>query len=187
MLIPAVQAALERYCERTFDSTAYTDEAYDGTGSEWIVTKQVPITTLTSVETQDNNGVVTAVATTDYRMESTSGRIFRLGASRGRITRDSFGELSYPEFGVSPSWPAGFQNILVTYTAGYTSGSMPADLKLLMYRLVDAAFYEVKDGGYDPTMESEKLGDYSYTRAMKTLGDNESMRAEANQFRRVLS
>lgn len=189
VLIPAAQAALERYCERVFDSATFTDEAHDGNGSEWIIAKNTPITTMTSVETLDNNGTATVVASTDYRHDPLSGRIFRLGAGRGRIVRDSWGDIAYPEFGVQPCWPEGFQNILVTYVGGYSSQTMPTDLKLLMYKLVDALFFEVKDGitGNDPLVSSEKLGDYSYTRATKTLSDNETLRTEANQFRRVYS
>ncbi len=176
---------LEKYTGRVFDSATYTDEAYDGENSEWLFLNQYPVTALTTIKTRDDNNVETTLASTDYRLESVNGRVYRLGAGRGRLLYDPFGYVSQPDWGVSPCWPSGFQNILVTYTAGYTAQTMPVDLQQIMYMLVDVLFFEVKDGGSDPNVVSENLGDYSYTRAAQTLSTNERIAMIANYYRRV--
>lgn len=43
----AAEALVSRYCKRTFESTAYTLEKYDGTGTQNLFLKNYPITALT--------------------------------------------------------------------------------------------------------------------------------------------
>lgn len=175
---------IERYTGRVFDSATYTDEAYDGNDSEFIVLNQYPVTALSAVKLKDDAGNTTTYETTDYRYEAANGRLYRLGAVRGRYVTDTFGATVNPEFGVYPCWPGGFQNILVTYTAGYSS--MPADLQMAMYMLVDVLFSETIGGTktLDASITSETLGDYSYTRAHREMNTNVMLQGLVNQFRR---
>jgi hypothetical protein len=132
VLIPAVQAALETACGRAFDSTVYTDEAYDGNGERSLWLPQTPIAALTVVKIKASDGTTDTVDTGDYRHTSI-GELHRLAGG------DYLWGNPVPVFGGEngPVWPVGVENILVTYTAGYSA--MPTDLQLLMYTLVDAA------------------------------------------------
>lgn len=73
----------------------------------------------------------------------------------GEITRD---------FSV---WTKGKRNYVAWYSAGYgtvgsaTSADLPADLRMIVWRLVAHAFH---NRTHNAGMKSEKLGDYSYTR-----------------------
>jgi hypothetical protein len=59
-------------------------------------------------------------------------------------------------------FPCGYQNIQVTYTAGYTT--IPDDLATAAAALAAALF---RRSDHDTSLKSEKIGDYSYT-----LGDS---------------
>lgn len=125
ILMPAVQADLERSVGYAFDSDTYTDEAIDGDGGTSIWVKHRPVTALTTVKTKATDGTTTTLASTEYRHNPLTGEIVRLGGWAG-----------WDDEPVG-AWPAGTQNILVTYTAGYASA--PDDLVLLFYTLIDAA------------------------------------------------
>lgn len=159
VIIPAVQAEMERYCGRVFDTASYT-EYHDGCFANQLVLKNTPITALTSVALVGTDGTESTVDSTTYTYDADSGVVSFKRVSRGLVTVDDWG---YPEnygSGESPNFGAGFRNVKVVYTAGYSSGTMPADLKMALYRLVDSAF---KNVGQDRTLRSETLGSYSYT------------------------
>ena len=54
----------------------------------------------------------------------------------------------------------GIRNVIVDYTAGYET--IPLDLELAALRLLSITYRESQS---DPTMKSEKIGDYNYTKA----------------------
>jgi hypothetical protein len=80
---------------------------------------------------------------------------------------DAAGKLT-KETGV---WTKGKRNYIAVYSAGYgtagsaTSADLPADLRMIVWRLVAHAFYNRTQ---NTGMKSEKLGDYSYTRGSAT-------------------
>jgi len=59
----------------------------------------------------------------------------------------------------SGGWTSGIMNVIVTYTAGYASGSLPNDIEQACLQLVSTIYHQSKR---DMSLESEKLGDYSY-------------------------
>lgn len=158
--ITSAQADLESYCGRTFDQTSYTDEKYDGTGTPYLTLNNAPVTTLTSVGIIYDGNTET-IAATDYRLDANTGRIARIDSSYGRVVVDDFGEIVTRQWSWWPKFPRGFRNVVVTYVAGYTALTMPADLKQIMYEYVDAILARRRA---DPTLMSETLGAYSYTR-----------------------
>lgn len=159
-LISGAQAAIERACGvDSFDSTSYTDQLYDGTGTPTLILRNAPITAVSSIEIR--SGLADATPTTlesnTYIAETDrSGLIHRLGSGPLEVWERA--PWATPE----PIWPTGRLNVLVTYTAGYTSQTMPADLKQAMYRLVDALRAR---RGRDGTLQSESLGSYSWSAA----------------------
>ena len=141
VLIPMVQAHLERYCGRAFDQATYTDEAYDGNGERSLWLPHGPVTAVSAVKILDSEGGTTTLGSGDYRWTA-DGQLFRISGSYDSgwdyqtIMRTLGGRRSFV-------WPDDAPaNILVTYTAGYAADGHPDDLKGLMYLLVDAALDE---------------------------------------------
>jgi hypothetical protein len=78
----------------------------DGTGSDALILAQRPVGTVTSV-------VVNGGTVTDWTLAET-GMLFRGTAGASSWTR--------------PVWPQGRQNVQVTYTHGYATLTVPADV-----------------------------------------------------------
>ena len=131
---------IDKYCNRTFKSTTYTNEYYDGTGGKYLFLKNFPITVLTSVEYYDRiSAQVTSELTedTDYIAYYDEGMLYSNG------------------------WTSGRKNIRVTYTAGYSSADMPQAVVLACLKLCST---EISNRGREG-LSSERIGNYSYTTA----------------------
>lgn len=184
-IIAGAQSRAERFCGRLFDTATFT-EKYSGNGSEILLLKNFPITSITSITERDRG----AYASTEYTFDADSGEVRLLGTSEGRFPADEYGEVGANQFGVSPCFPVGFRNLTVVYVGAYGSGAtaVPADLTLAMLQFVDYLFAPVKDGAIpDTSLKSETLGDYSYTRgdASEQVGIENAMLAKLfGQFRR---
>lgn len=61
--------------------------------------------------------------------------------------------------------PVGFQGIMIKYRAGYET--IPADIEMLCNEIASYMYYQGKS---NPSLKSENIGDYSYTR-----GDQSAM------------
>lgn len=86
---------------------------------------------------------------------------YRVDESSGLITLVWSSNLGWPGWGEDfGEWPRGFQNVLVHYTAGYASGSIPADLEQACIEVVADMYSETER---DRGLASESLGDYSYS------------------------
>lgn len=137
-IIDSVSAFVENYCNRTFDSTTYTNEVYDGTGTIYLRLKNYPITTFTRLQERarwDN--------TDDW--ETISSQNYYYDTNEGVITKTS-------------NFSMGKQNYRVTYVAGYST--IPADLQLAVWQMTRDIFNHRKSSG---DVTSEKLKDYSIT------------------------
>lgn len=78
------------------------------------------------------------------------------------------------------SWQVGVANIKVTYTAGYSA--VPDDLKMACYQLSSSLLTSIGKAG---TIESEKLGDYSYKLAQADPSFIGSVESIVNKYRQV--
>lgn len=187
VIIPAVQKAIERVCGRVFDTATFT-EYLDGLGSDVLQLSNPPIASITSIQILTVPGEnPTAVDSGNYTF-NTGGEegIVRLEpTSTRRFPYDSFGmpNTAGPQYGIYPCWPKGFRNIKVVYVGGYgsspASATMPADLKLALYRIVDVVFAQVRQ---DLTLKSENLGSYSYTRAEDALQYHQFLKQMSQVF-----
>lgn len=141
VVIPQAQAFIERYTGGLLDSATYTDEAHDGTGTGVVYLHNWPVTTLTSVKIRRGTDIET-LPTTAYSMvlgARSRGRLVREPQSQGASLTST--ESGIPlRAGVCPAWPVGRDNILVTYTAGYSDATVPVpvELQLAAYHLVDS-------------------------------------------------
>lgn len=184
------RATVERYLKVAYDFmrketgrefiSATRTEDYDGTGSEHLWLKAVPITSITSVKLLDVNGAVaTTLDPTQYTYDADTGRLSLRGArdtlGRGGVDVDRYGwhGASYgdgPARGVgrAPAFPRGVKNVRVEYVGGYTAATVPADLVQLNIDIAKAG-YDAR--AHDSNVQSETIGDYSYT-----LGDFAAIR-----------
>ncbi|MFC4768738.1 head-tail connector protein [Effusibacillus consociatus] len=110
-LINAASEAIEKYCRRKMKQATYTDEEYDGTGSQNLYLKQYPISSITSIKIDD-----VVVAATEYKTRKESGIVVRMNAM----------------------WDKGILNLKVTYQAGYAA--IPSDVELACKHLVKFYF-----------------------------------------------
>ena len=136
-LIAAASAAVEQWCAREFTSTAYT-ETHNGTGTCELMLRVFPVTTITKIETLDDDAVATEI-TSGNRVDKRTGLL--------RLTMEHF--------------PVGHQNVVILYTAGFAT--IPADVQEAVVQIVAKLH---ADGLHDPLVVGEKLGDYEYQRMM---------------------
>ena len=133
---------IESYCgNRRFKSTAYTNQEYDGTDTNYINAKHYPITAMTAYEKNYGN-----VGDTDW--ESLQGEYIKYiddGEGPGQF---------YYKFG----FLKGVRNYRFSYTAGYST--IPYDLEQACLDLCVWIYNDRKNKG----MKSESLGEYSYTK-----------------------
>lgn len=169
VLIGAGQAQAERYCDRVFDTATYT-EKYDGNRTNTLVLRNIPVTTLTSISTIDSSGNTSALDSTSYTYEAATGIVKPCGDAWGWYDATDT-DPQDRRWGDVPAFGKGHQNYQVVYTGGYSSGTMPADLKLAMYLYVGDLFENALQaytssglGGLGP-FKSQTLGDWSYTLA----------------------
>lgn len=127
-LIDGVQSYMERYCSRKFETATYTDEAYDGDGSDEIHLRNWPVTAVDAVKILSSDGTTTTLDSGDYRADlstDNTGRVVRVRSSVGYWD-------DYP----ASVWPCGKLNIQVTYDGGYAT--IPHDLEEAAFCLIDA-------------------------------------------------
>ena len=160
-LAAVVSAMVRQKCDRNrtngFNSAART-ETYSGTADTAIQLKEWPVTTLTSVSEVSDDGSTNALTSTDYRLDTETGILRLLGVRLGRFNRNEWGDIN-STWKPSPNFKEGVLNYSVVYTGGYSS--IPDDLKLACYKVVDALFAQRRR---DPTLEAESIGAYSYKR-----------------------
>ena len=166
LLIPSVEAEVERYIGRTLDEQTLTDEPYSGDGSQTLVLDDWPITAITAIKTRSDDGSTTTLAATTYRCltgAKNRGEIVRLPFTSGtRIYTDDFGVTGVSSCG--PVWPEGHGNILVSGTVGYAT--IPDDIEEAAHCLIDA-----KLAGRGRNIFDVQVGEGNVTRAARTADD----------------
>jgi len=151
-LITAGSEYIERYCNRVFASAVITDEVHNGYGFNSMFVRNPPITTLTQIE------IISAYS-------STGSDTYDTHEATKFLYDEQTGEINWKPgiwFGDTTGgvFPKGFQNVMATYTGGYSS--VPEAVQLLCAEFVIEM--------YDSTLSSdgidkEKLGDYFYSRS----------------------
>lgn len=141
-LLTAASNSIEGYCDRVFLSTEY-DEVRDGDGLYNIFVKNLPLTTLSSIDIVDSAGTSTNYADTYFDYNGNTGKI-RYAPGQDAV-----------------QFQDGFQNITIHYIGGYST--IPMDVQqaciLTAYNLLRRTYSEETPG-----MQSETLDMYSYQR-----------------------
>lgn len=181
--IDAAEASIARYCGRCDTPsgnhwlTHTRIEFLDGEWSASAMLKFTPITAVSAVSIILGNASTQTVALTNLTMDgkeitdlsaSNPGLIGKLGWRYGTsasVFNFEYG-LPYPgqyDLGVYGTWGAfggGFKRVKAEYTGGFASA--PADLALAATMLSAEAY---RDRTLNPSLQSERLGDYQYVRA----------------------
>lgn len=143
-LITAGSDWIERYCNRVFTATDYTDEIHNGTGENCIFVKNPPINSLTDIDIVGTSSTTTYLAT-KFKYEPKTGEIqFKL---------DADSDAHY--------FPEDFRNIQITYNGGFTT--IPEAIKILVADFVVEYFDQKLK---DELIEKEKIGDYFYAKGL---------------------
>jgi len=169
ILINQVSDFVEKFCDRRFLKTVYSNQVYDGNGSNKMLLKQYPIVSgeTFSLERRDSYNNQSSFSTIDseaYFVKEEEGIIEYVG--------------SYiPEGAVFIKAP---QHYRVTYTAGYDFDNVTpgntlesvgiGDLEYAVWKLVAKAFNNRK---VSSNVQSEKLGDYSVLFRKGVMADPE--------------
>lgn len=152
---------------RSFVEGTYT-QTFDGNGGETLLLPERPVASITSVTEKFADGSTAVLDASTYRFESKTGLLRRTFTGRSRFQRFSAatwrndGEQGQG-FSNGYVWTEGYQNFTVVYVGGFAT--IPGNLKGTVWKIIDW-FY--KSAGEDPTMLSESIGAYSYTRAPAT-------------------
>jgi hypothetical protein len=163
MLLQQATAYIEMKCGRTFASTVYTNEKYDGTGTRELKLNQYPIVTFTKLEKNnatDNSDDWDEIDSEDYWVDLTTGII--------SLTTDFLDWDDDEDEGLTEQiFLLGKNKYRATYTAGY--GAIPSDLQYACMTFVGEALNKRKSMG----IKSESLGDHSISFESVLQGDNE--------------
>jgi Phage gp6-like head-tail connector protein len=124
--VDAAAADVETYCDRKFSLASYTPETtpddalLDGKDLPFLYTPQWPIVSVTSLKLvqEGNNGDIQTFAANQYAVKKLEGMILLTTAANIQL----FGQAGITR----PTFPAGVQNIAVSYTAGFAT--LPKDL-----------------------------------------------------------
>ncbi|MBA4406974.1 hypothetical protein C0389_06845 [bacterium] len=127
---------IENYCHRKFVSAVYT-EYYDGTSTIYLKLDNYPVTTLTSVEIWD-------YATQAVLQTLTNHQDYELMEDEGMIYQSS-------------GFARGKKNYKIVYTAGYSTATMPEDLKNACKELGKMEYFKRDKQG----VAAERIGQYS--------------------------
>lgn len=142
----AASAIIQTKLNRSFPLQTYT-EYYDGVGSTTLQLRNTPVTAITSITLNPYSSTPTVINGSDIIFNLTTGLV-------------SVGSSSLHAGWFGYDYYSGQQNILVVYTAGYST--IPQDLQEAVAQVVTRMYLA---RGADLTMSMEKIGDYQYMRA----------------------
>lgn len=126
ILINGTTEAIENYIKRKVKERTFTDEAYDGNGTDLLFLKNKPVGSITSVKYVNIDGTTDVLGADDYHVDA-QGRLYN-----------------------ASGWVRGFQNYLVTYTAGYNP--VPDDIQLACLKWVEY-LYKTDIASYSSAFE----------------------------------
>ncbi len=143
-LIEVASEQIENYCFRSFAKGTYT-EKINGSGGEYIILRNIPIESITSVKFRDQ-------FTGDE--ETIDGTEFTINDKVGIVYWNEFSESDSQFNGL---WPEAQQNVTITYIGGYEE--IPLPVQKVCADMVETMFDPSAANG---AIEKEKLGEYFY-------------------------
>ncbi len=165
----AAQDWMESYCDRKFQNTNYS-AVYNGDGGARLFLKNAPISSISSIViTEDDGTTETLAISTDVNFQ----------AENGAVEFDKGTNLSSFD-----AWPAGFQNIAVTYTGGYAT--IPEALAELCARKA-LALYAESGADLNAALQTESIGNATKGRisADWLTQENDRIKVDLTPYRRL--
>lgn len=161
-IIDQVTEFIENYTGRRFKETTYTNELYDGDGSQYLILKNYPVNSGSTFTLQRRDSVAnedswSTIDSEDYFVDYNAGTI----------------ELIYGlNFANQP------KHYRVTYTAGFSfdnsstflSDTVAGDIEYVAWKLCSVAWNR-RQG--DPSIASESIGDYSVSYTKEAFENDE--------------
>lgn len=151
-----------RHTATGFQSGTYTEE-HDTPQAGELVLHESPVTAISSVVERRAGATVRTLASTEYEITS-DGKRLRLYGSAGAWWASGYGASYGSRYGRTVGMLSHditrfpHDTLRVTYTGGYTR--VPPDLEDICLELVAQKWASMRR---DRTMQSETLGNYSYT------------------------
>jgi hypothetical protein len=162
--IEALSALFEQLTGRVLASRTFTAEALDGTGRAtlWLTAEgkwAMPVTaltalTLTSADGQQSSVVTVTPSANQVRLHATAGRLTLLASTGGSV------------------FPAGWRNIVATFTAGFSWTAHLPQRRLLERAVILGIQWMQQQMGEGMDIASFRMGDtaISYQRAVHVVG-----------------
>jgi len=144
VLIEAAGNIIENHLDTPVDSAERT-QAYNGNGLRQLALRAIPITALGDIVIKDFAGTSTTFAGSNFDFDPVQGRISFKPESTANFDR----------------FDAGFQNITVTYTAGFTSGNIPEAIQEATVQIVTRLY--VPTAPNNPHIAQTRLGESTET------------------------
>jgi hypothetical protein len=157
----AASTAWENACGRTFASGTRT-EVLDGNGLDHVFLKHTPITSITSITIEDDDGSShTMTVATDVLYDAATGRV-------------NIGPDNTSDYDV---FPLGKRNVTIVYVGGYGSTAIPDDVQEAVV-LWAICLYAESSSYQNAAFTQESLGEHSAKRI--TSDDVERMMGQVN-------
>ena len=126
-----IDARIKAFLGYDIEEAVYTEELYDGDGTQYLFPKAIPVTTFTTLE------IYQGLDSDDAEDWDT----WTQGDDYTRLIKQDDGLILFIDGNI---FPEGQQNIRITYTAGYDSDTLPQDIQsvckelmLLRYKGID--------------------------------------------------
>lgn len=169
MIINQITGSIEQYLKRRLLSQTYTDEKYDGSGTNLIILNQFPVSAFTELKVNTSGDASESLQTID------SARYFWY--PDGRVVLNTaipgFLDERAGEFIQAPN------KYRATYVAGYlidfdnendiTKHTLPSELEYACLKMVSGVFNSRKNEG----LESVKVGDIAMKFKDMSMSDKE--------------
>lgn len=159
-----VTGAIQDYTHRMICNTTST-ERHHGRNTPFLYPYDAPIRSVTLLELIDPDGD-TVIQTLN------SGKDFVIGPEQEYIQLRFLEERRGVTGRFLPRFPAGENNVKITYVSGFEAADIPAGIKLAFRETVRFYFSLRKPGSGTPGMKSERISKYAYTKQEASSGSN---------------
>ena len=128
-----IDARVKAFLGYDIEEADYTEELYDGDGTQYLFPKAIPVTTFTTLEIYqglDSDG--------DEDWDE-----WEQNVDYTRLIKQDDGLILFIDGNV---FPEGQQNIRITYTAGYDSDTLPQDIQSVCKELMKIRYDKIDKG-----------------------------------------
>jgi hypothetical protein len=170
-VVDATSQFIQNYCDRTFVETTYTNEIYDGVGTDKLMLRNYPVSTTAAFTLEVRTSPMNVSS-----WDAISSDLYHTHYNRGII------EMVGGRFYELP------RHYRITYTAGYVFDNAATfledvnagDLEYAVWKLATDLFRQRKQG---TGVQSESIGEYSVTLRKSTMVNQEIRDILANYKR----